>query len=283
MDAQLSISAVNLFAFFDREQAGLHDLAALPLWLRGLLGFILGACFGSFANAMAMRLVDEKISIGQPSRCRQCDRRLSAIDLMPIFGWIRFGGLCRCRLMRLHWRYIFAEVTLAVLVAAYAILLPETIAAGFAIAAIFMMISAMTDFETLTLHPPLLVLFAATGIVLSIAGDAGLINWHLSSADSLIGLGTGAAAPFLINAAYRALRGQNGFGEGDIWLLGAIGVWAGWVLVLMIFLGAAFVGAIIGGLMIIGKGGNGQSKLPFGSLLAGIFMLCPLLLNGLAL
>ena len=283
METQFSTAMIDFFAFFERGQVNLHDLAVFPLWLRGCLGFILGACFGSFANATAMRLLDEKISIGQPSKCRQCDRRLSAIDLIPILGWIRFGGLCRCRSMRLHWRYIFAEMTLAILVSAYAILLPETIAAGFAIAAIFMMISAMTDFENLTLHPPLLVLFAATGTLLSIAGDTGLIDWHLSSPDSLIGLGTGAAAPFFVNAAYRTLRGQNGFGEGDIWLLGAIGVWTGWALVLMIFLGAAFVGAIIGGLMIIGKGGNGQSKLPFGSLLAGIFMLCPFLLNGLAL
>lgn len=282
MADQLSISAFDFIAIFERSAATPDDPAILPFWLRGCLGFLLGACFGSFANATAMRLLAGAAIIKQPSTCRGCQRRLGPTELIPLYGWIRFGGMCKCRSMRLHWRYIFAELALAMLVAAYAILLPDSIALGFAIAAVFMMISAMTDFETLTLHPPLLVLFALVGIGLCVAGDIGIIRWHLSSLDALMGLITGAAVPFIINIIYRTIRGQNGFGAGDVWLLGAIGVWAGWALCLIIFLGAAFVGAVIGGLMIIGRDGTGQTRLPFGSLLAGIFMLSPLLLHGLA-
>ncbi len=281
MTAQLSISAFGAAGSFTPDPADITNAACLAFWFRAWLGFVLGACLGSFANATAMRLGNGAANLTMASTCSGCHRRLSAVDLIPVYGWVRYGGLCKCRSIRLHWRYIFAELALGALVAIYAVLLPDMTAIGFAIAAIFMMISAMTDLETLTLHPPLLVMFALIGGSLCLAGDAGLISWHLSSLDALIGLAVGAATPFLINAIYRLVRGRNGFGTGDVWLLGAIGVWAGWGLCLAIFLSAALIGAIIGGLMMIANSGNGQTKLPFGSLLAGVFMLSPFLLNGL--
>ena len=93
--------------------------------------------------------------------------------------------------------------------------------------------------------------------------------WHIGSAQSLAGIIFAAAVPMLVNAVYRAVRGQNGFGEGDFWLLGAMGAWLGPVAGIGVFLAASWLGAAYGIYMLARGRASTMTRLPFG-LFAGI-------------
>ena len=237
--------------------------------------FCLGACLGSFANACAMRLVRDEDFVATASRCRGCDTRLAWHENLPVIGYLKQRGRCRRCGMKLSPRYIIVEILGGLFLLSYAVSLPLGIAAGFGVALVFTGIACLTDLESLTLHPALLSALGVIGICLSVAGDAGLLVWHLTSAQALSGVIVSAFVPITINAFYRLFRGRNGFGEGDYWLLGAFGAWLGPVMGPALFIAASWLGAMVGiGMMLVGRS-SVMTKLPFG-LFAGIaFILWP--------
>jgi leader peptidase (prepilin peptidase)/N-methyltransferase len=235
----------------------------------------IGACCGSFAQAAASRLLQNEAIIAPPSRCRQCDRRLGAAELVPIISWLYQQGRCACQKWRLSVRYIIVETGLALLFAGYAVALPLQMAIGFASASVFITIVGLTDLEALRLHPVILMILAVIGLMFAAAGHFQLMIWHIGLDAALGGALCGAAAPWLINTVYRAVRHKNGLGTGDIWLLGAIGIWlgplAGWVLLML----ASASGALCGIALIATNKAHLSSKLPFGSFIAVIFLVFP--------
>ena len=231
--------------------------------------FILGCCLGSFANACAMRLVRDEDFILSASRCRGCDRLLRWHDNLPIVGYVKLQGRCQCGKTPIAPRYFIVEILGGLLLLSHAVLLPPAMAIGFSIGLVFVAIACLTDLEALTLHPALLTVFGLTGLLLSLLADFHVFAWHLGSAQSLAGIVFAAAVPMLINAIYRAVRGQNGFGEGDFWLLGAMGAWLGPIMGIGVFLAASWLGAAYGIVMLARGRASTMTRLPFG-LFAGI-------------
>ena len=231
--------------------------------------FILGCCLGSFANACAMRLVRDEDFILSASRCRGCDRLLRWHDNLPIVGYVKLRGRCQCGKTPIAPRYFIVEILGGLLLLSHAVLLPPAMAIGFSIGLVFVAIACLTDLEALTLHPALLTVFGLTGLLLSLLADFHVFAWHLGSAQSLAGIVFAAAVPMLINTIYRAVRGQNGFGEGDFWLLGAMGAWLGPIMGIGVFLAASWLGAAYGIVMLARGRASTMTRLPFG-LFAGI-------------
>lgn len=57
--------------------------------------FLIGLLFGSFYNVVALRtLSGEKLAF-PPSHCTNCEHRLSALDLVPVFSYTFLRGKCR--------------------------------------------------------------------------------------------------------------------------------------------------------------------------------------------
>ena len=90
---------------------------------------------------------------------------------------------------------------------------------------------------------------------------------------------TSAGLPLLINAVYRLIRGRNGFGEGDFWLLAAIGAWLGPIMGPLVFLAACWLGAAVGVVMMMTGRGSVMTKLPFGLFAGFVFILWPNILT----
>jgi len=60
--------------------------------------FVIGACFGSFAGAMAWRIEKGRDVVRDRSECEHCHHKLSAPDLIPVVSWLWLRGKCRyCR------------------------------------------------------------------------------------------------------------------------------------------------------------------------------------------
>lgn len=254
----------------------MSDMSVMML----LLVFCLGGCLGSFANAAAMRLIRDEDIIYQASRCRTCKRSLHMLENLPFIGWLRKRGMCHCGTIKLPYRYVLVELAFAGLIVIYALTLPVMTAIGFSIAAIFIGISMLTDAEAMILHPTLLSILAIIGLVFAVIGSispdlgaAPLMSWHLSPIAALTGCAVGAVTPLSINLLYRLIRGQNGFGEGDFWMLGAIGAWVGWLGALSILVLAAASAALCGLFMILTGKASILTRLPFGVFLGGVFIL----------
>ncbi|MDD3150805.1 MAG: prepilin peptidase, partial [Candidatus Gastranaerophilales bacterium] len=56
---------------------------------------IIGCVIGSFLNVVGLRLLSEESIVFPPSKCPNCQTRLSWRDNIPIFGYILLLGKCR--------------------------------------------------------------------------------------------------------------------------------------------------------------------------------------------
>ena len=104
-----------------------------------------------------------------------------------------------------------------------------------------------------------------------------LVAWGLEP-EALAGRGLGAAAGFAslwaIGRLYRGLRGRDGLGGGDPFLMAGAGAWVGWQGLASVMLWAGIAGlSLVVARRVTGKGVSGGDALPFGVFLAiGIWL-----------
>lgn len=202
-----------------------------------LLLFLLGGSLGSFLHAYALRVVQIKESILDPSKCRFCKKKLTFTELIPIISWLMQRGRSRCCNKRLAWGYLLAELFLALTYPLTFYFLPVETAIFFSILMSLLLFSFLTDAYFKVLHLPMIFL---TGIVGIIFNSFDLHNLYLSILGGLIGF----TLLWGINKLYFLLRKQEGFGGGDKYLLGAIGLWVGPMKIIAIFFIASWVGSL---------------------------------------
>ena len=243
------------------------DLTLLPV----IFAFIFGGCLGSFANAAAMRLVRDESPVLPPSRCRFCDKQLTWRENMPLMGWLILAGRCGCRAKKLPARYVMVEWGFAIITAYLAYSVPLATFALLTVLNLIVMIALLTDSEAMVLHPPSLL----AGILVSMLAPIVTTSWPITITQSMIGAVIGAGLIIGTNLIYRLMRGKNGFGQGDIWLLALIGACFGPIHATLIFFASSFIGAVAGIMLILAKKAETGSKLPFGLFLSLVFLLYP--------
>lgn len=144
--------------------------------------------------------------------------------------------------------------------------LGQTSAAAAILTALFawqLLLIAVVDAEHFWLPDRLTFPLALTGLIAAAALDERRL------ADGVIGTAVGFAALWLLSQAYRRLRGREGLGGGDPFLLGAIGAWVGWAGLPSVLLWAGLAGlSVVAGRAAAGRPLSGADRLPFGVFLA---------------
>ena len=237
-----------------------------------ILAFVIGACLGSFVQAAALRLNQEEDVIKQPSRCRTCQKVLKWHDNLPVLGWLKTLGRCRQCKAIISSRYLLVEVFLGVMAALMVAYFPIFIASALILGIALMTICALTDLDQMLLHLPVMLIMGGVGFILSL-----LPFWPLSPMAALLGMIAPLLLITVINLIYMLIRGEAGFGSGDYWLLGAVGLWMGPLFSTALFFIAAILGAVIGIALISLKKGHGQTALPFGIFISLVFICWPIL------
>jgi leader peptidase (prepilin peptidase)/N-methyltransferase len=102
---------------------------------------------------------------------------------------------------------------------------------------------------------------------------SGLLTALVIGGGAPVSRGIGAAAGFLVLAgvafAYRKLRGRDGLGGGDAWLLAGGGAWVGWIGLPSILVIASAAGlAVVLAMKSLHRRVGGDQPLPFGAALA---------------
>jgi leader peptidase (prepilin peptidase) / N-methyltransferase len=212
-------------------------ISAVPGWVWGTLAFVVGACVGSFVNVVAYRMPREISVITPRSFCADCNRPIPWWANIPIFAYLGLRGRCVMCGARIPFRHFMAELALAV-TALYLYLSfpPADAAARFVLCAALFTV-ALIDYDW-RLIPNLITM---PGILVGLA-LASVAMPEIGFKSSLIGLAVGWGFVFVTGEAYYLLRGSEGVGMGDVWLVGMTGAFLGWPGALF----TIFVGSILG-------------------------------------
>jgi leader peptidase (prepilin peptidase) / N-methyltransferase len=232
-----------------RAQGRIDSLIGIPRGLGALFAFAIGACVGSFVNVVAYRLPRE-ISIVMPrSFCPQCDRPIPAWANIPILAYIGLRGRCLMCGGAIPFRYFLTELALAA-AAAYLFLwfAPGDAIARFVFCAALYAV-ALIDYDWRVIPNLITLVGIPVGIIAAWLAipDVGLRN-------SLIGAVGGAGFLFLTGEVYLLVRRTEGVGLGDVFLIGMVGAFLGWLGVLFTLFAGSMLG-VIGGIAFALAGG----------------------------
>lgn len=221
----------------------------------------LGPFVGSFLGLMSLRLPEGRPVGLARSACPACARPLGPIDLIPILSFALLRGRCRTCDAQIPRRYLVLELACPALALWSVLIYPS--AEGFlgALLAWQLLLLALLDAEHFWLPRMLTLPLIVSG--LAVAAAQGALGGHL------LGAVLGFAGLSLLALAYRRLRGREGLGGGDAYLLAGGGAWCGAIALPSILLIAAASGLVFAlVLRLRGKTLAADQPLPFGVFLA---------------
>jgi leader peptidase (prepilin peptidase)/N-methyltransferase len=263
---------------------------------------ILGLVVGSFLNVVILRL-PERMAAGwrqeardvleleadtaplppgivrEPSHCPHCKHPLSALDNIPLFGWLMLRGRCRYCRTRISVQYPLVEllggVLSAVIVWKFG---PSWMAlVGLLLTWTLIALSGI-DFRTQLLPDQLTLPLLWLGLLLA------LVPMFVTAPAAILGAAIGYLSLWSVYWLFKLLTGKEGMGYGDFKLLAALGAWMGPVALLPIILLSSLIGALVGGSLIALRRHQREVPMPFGPFIAAAgwvwFVAGPDLLQG---
>jgi leader peptidase (prepilin peptidase)/N-methyltransferase len=270
---------INLLA------ASFESLTGVPEIVAYVFVFVFGGIVGSFLNVVIHRVPNEESIVFPNSACPKCKTPIKAYDNIPILSWLVLGGKCRSCKAPISARYpavelltacvfllVYWQVGLSPVLPVYLVFVAAMIALIFIDAEHMILPNVITY--------PLLVLALLVRIIFPIVfaenyfSDtqffpatllAGQPAWIVSLFGAVVGALVGGGSLWLVGAVWKALRGVDAMGLGDVKMMLGVGALLGWRLAfLSIFMGA-FAGAVIGVIVIARqKDKDLQTQIPFG-------------------
>ena len=244
-------------------------MTILTAFITALLGLVLG----SFANVPIHRWpAGGTVTEPRRSACPTCGTPIAGRDNVPVLSWLVLHGRCRYCGAPIHWRYPAVELgtgllfVLVTLVAGVTWLLPALLALTWAL-----VVASVIDLEhriipnRLTYRLPFVLLALLVPPTVLGPGTPG---------DLVRGLVAAVVVPGvleLLAQGYRLLRGQRGFGLGDVKLLVSLSLVCGYLgvfeLVLLVY-GAVVFAVVVAVPLILTGHARLASRIPFGPYLA---------------
>jgi leader peptidase (prepilin peptidase) / N-methyltransferase len=224
--------------------------------------FFVGASIGSFINVLADRLPKDKSIVGPPSHCDSCQRRLTALDLIPVFSYIILRGRCRSCGARIPLRVLWVELGCGILLAF--LFWFKGLTADFGIIALYsyiFIVIGLIDLETSYILSK--IFFPALGIMLVLEAIP-LLTQQRPFTNSLMGAGVGMAC---ILVPFLATFGR-GMGFGDVELAALMGLAVGFSQIFVAVLGGIILGGIVAVLLLVFKIKKRKEAIPFGPFLS---------------
>jgi len=223
-----------------------------------------GLILGSFLGLVSLRLPRGEGIVRGRSRCADCERPLAPWRLVPMISYLASRGRCAACRAPIPIRYPLMELAAAGIGVWAALSQTTPLAAGLtAVLGWQLLLIAVIDAEHFWLPDRLTLPLLATGLLATLALD------RTAPLDSVIGAATGFAGLWLLARAYRSLRGREGLGGGDPFLLAAAGAWVGWIGLPSVLLWASAAGlSLVAARLLTGGRVSGSDRLPFGPFLA---------------
>ncbi len=246
--------------------------------------FVFGAVIGSFLNVVIYRVPNE-LSLLPGSACPNCKQAIKFYHNIPILGWLMLGGKCSNCKEPIAWRYPAVELLTALVFLLTYFVIGLTAMLPVCLVFVATMIALLfIDAEHMILPNvityPLFIAAVGVRVIFPLAFEGfrfsdmafapvnylqGYPGWQVSLAGAILGAIAGGGLLWAVGAIWKALRGVEAMGLGDVKMMLGVGAILGWRLtILTIFLGA-FTGALAGVVMVLrSKDRDLQTQLPFG-------------------
>ncbi|MCU7923036.1 MAG: A24 family peptidase [Candidatus Thiodiazotropha sp. (ex Dulcina madagascariensis)] len=255
-------------------------------WTFLLFTTFIGLIVGSFLNVVIHRLPkmmenqwhrdcdelkglnqtaeSQPYNLNQPaSHCPKCGHKIRAWENIPVVSWLLLKGRCSHCHTRISPRYPIVEAVTGVMSLAVALHFGvswTTLAALFLTWALIAL--SMIDFDVQLLPDNITLPFLWLGLLLSLAA------LFTDPRSAIIGAAAGYLSLWSVYQLFKRLTGKEGMGYGDFKLLAMLGAWLGWHYLPQIIMLSAFVGAVVGILLIVLRGRDRNIPIPFGPYLA---------------
>ena len=224
--------------------------------------FLFGIVIGSFLNVCITR-IPEEISIVSPgSRCPRCKTPIKAYDNVPVFGWLWLRGKCRACGEPISPMYPLIELVTGLLfVAAYLDFGITQATVKWIFFTCLVIVLTVTDLRVRMLPDVINWPGFAAGLLFSAfvpPNDeiAGFLAYRLfqvrlpgAAAGILNGLIGAAFGSFLLLGlakVYKAARGREGMGMGDVKMMAMVGAFLGLRGTFLTILVGSLLGSVIG-------------------------------------
>lgn len=236
----------------------------IDIWIGGLFAFVLGACFGSFANVLIYRLHDHSAITGR-SHCPECKTTIKPRHLVPILSWILLRARCASCGKRIHFQYPAVEAGMGVLFL-IAFLRHPTVLVGqdfsaFAFETVFsFVLLGLVVFDLRWKLLPVEIMAGSAAVFALWSFLAGMPLWSLAA-------GVAFGVSFLLIQVLLS-RGKW-MGSGDPWLGGLIGAALGWPLVGVSFYLTYLIGGAVALFLLTSGLAKRSARVPFAPMLAG--------------
>jgi leader peptidase (prepilin peptidase)/N-methyltransferase len=259
--------------------------------------FVFGLLVGSFLNVVIYRLpimldrewrsqateilgtadsaqttvVVERFNLVTPrSACPACKAPIKAWQNIPVISWLVLRGKCAACRAPISVRYPLVELTTGLMSAAVAWHFGFGSTAACALVVTWALIALTgidVDHQLLPDGITLPLLWA--GLLAAVAiGPMRGSALPVSPRDAIIGAAAGYVSLWLVFHAFRLVTGKEGMGYGDFKLYAGLGAWLGWKLLPLVILLSAATGAVVGIGLILFRGRNRSTPMPFGPYLA---------------
>jgi leader peptidase (prepilin peptidase)/N-methyltransferase len=264
-----------------------NEFAQYPLFLYGTT-LLLGLMLGSFLNVVIHRLPlmlerqwksecsefleletagqesEQKYNLVVPrSSCPHCGHQISALENIPLLSYLFLKGRCRSCGVHISVQYPLVELLTGLMSLAIILHFGYNIAGIAALVFTWALIAlAIIDLKTTLLPDNITLPLLWIGLLLNQQG----IFTDLNS--SLYGAVVGYLSLWLLYHFFKLLTGKEGMGFGDFKLFAVFGAWMGWQSLPLIIILSSLAGAIIGIGLILFRGKNRNTAIPFGPYLA---------------
>ncbi|MCC6378237.1 MAG: prepilin peptidase [Burkholderiales bacterium] len=198
------------------------------------------------------------------SACPSCGHAITAIENVPVLSWLALRGRCSACKARISPRYPVVELAAGALALAAVWQFGPTWKGLAACLFLWTLLAlAFIDADTQLLPDDLTLPLLWGGLF------ANLFGLFVPLSSAVIGAIAGYLSLWTVYWLFKLVRGKEGMGYGDFKLLAAIGAWLGWPMLPQVVLVSSVLGAVGGIAMIVARGRDRASPLPFGPWLAG--------------
>jgi leader peptidase (prepilin peptidase) / N-methyltransferase len=261
------------------EKSG-RGVAGQTLVTITLFFFLLGTVVGSFLNVCITRIPEDVSIVAPGSRCPRCLTPIKPYDNVPVFAWLWLRGKCRSCGLAISPMYPLIELGTGLLfVAAFLEFGISQATIKWLFFTCLLVVLAVTDLRVRLLPdvvnwPGLAagLMFSAVvpadhtlaAVLLSKVTHVRLPPAVLGIADGVLGAAFGSFLLWAMAAGYKALRGHEGMGMGDVKMIAMIGAFLGLRGTFLTLLVGSLLGSLIGSALVValylGGWGSGLAR-----------------------